>query len=54
MLSGCGCQEFPRAYLRILCGMGCVPPGASEAHIDSLLAAAEDFHRRVSVLDRQT
>lgn len=44
-----------RAYVRMMLrGTGCVPPGASEeAHIDSLLAAAEDFNRRASVLDRQ-
>lgn len=44
-----------RAYVRmVLRGAGCVAPGASEeAHIDSILAAAEDFNRRVSVMDRQ-
>jgi hypothetical protein len=42
-----GVQQLVEAYAHDF-------PGASEeAHIDSILAAAEDFHRRVSVLDRK-
>jgi hypothetical protein len=48
-------KKRARAYVRMMLReSGCVPLDVSEeSRVDSLLAAAEEFHRKVSVLDRQ-
>lgn len=50
-------QNSIRSYLR-QAGLGCqtcgaTPTGAEEAEIEAIIAAAEEFHRRVSLLDNQ-